>query len=58
MVCKPNLVFSLSLSQAEQNQIKTSLYLNSLSEFDDLLAEYTALEMELNGCKKRTARGK
>ena len=27
------------------------------SEFEELLAKFTAMEMEINGCKKRTARG-
>ena len=26
-------------------------------EYDDLLARFTAMQMEINGCKKRTARG-
>ena len=26
------------------------------SEFEALLAKFTAMEMEINGCKKRTAR--
>ena len=26
-------------------------------EFDDLLEKFTSMEIELNGCKKRTARG-
>ena len=26
-------------------------------EYDELLAEFTTMEMELNRCKKRTARG-
>ena len=27
------------------------------NEFEDLLGKFTAMEMEINGCKKRTARG-
>ena len=34
-----------------------NIFMYLVLEFGELLARFTAMQMELNGCKKRTARG-